>query len=725
MIDWKIKINHHDNWWKISSSSPLSGSLNPGESESVAIEINRTGKAEGAYEGGFVVEAHATGYRFTKEVTLIMEVGESPEPVGPELVNVNTNTGNTFDRLVLSFNRPIKPSFANDKTNYTITPTIEIFDVTIADNEISLTTAQHTDDITYEINIDSLRDTRDVKSTNLIGEYQFYHCCAGFDLNVSGSTGKYEWDVALPNKRMYRDRSYTLGQIPEEYTGCAMLKTSCEDVTIRHGLNVSFTINCDDAKVILAYDPRRASWWSDEWLESAYTKLSTTLPVNGIDQIDHFDLYESNHTYQPGQTVSFYENGNQKSYIFMYFALVKGNKPTIDISGKVTYHSFNQVVPNASINLTGEITDSISTDPNGRYDFTALEKGLDCAIAPSKTDDISSMTIMMHDAALTARIANQMSPDPTKFQRLAADVNRDSLVSMEDATMIAMHAVGLRPNPESYVGQWVFQPAYRFFTEINSQKTDQNFTAIILGDVDGNWSPADPVSEKLAPKPQMATFADYWETQNNQLIIPFKSDAGDAIFSFEITLNYDPSVLRFKELRPTSLSHHFQRMVNEFEKGRLRLGGFGPQAITAQAPYAELLFDIIGEEGAPGEIELEHCSINGEIGGAGSATYIVGAHLPKIPKQHALYQTYPNPFNPETVIHYELANTKPERTVIQVYNIKGELVKTLVDKVQTAGHYTISWYGDNQVGQQVAGGMYLLHARLGDVSLKKKMVRVR
>jgi len=85
-----------------------------------------------------------------------------------------------------------------------------------------------------------------------------------------------------------------------------------------------------------------------------------------------------------------------------------------------------------------------------------------------------------------------------------------------------------------------------------------------------------------------------------------------------------------------------------------------------------------------------------------------------------LSQNYPNPFNPETTIEYDI----PEdcHVILKIYNLAGQLIKTLVNEYQTAGHYTIIWHGDNEAGQEVTSGVYFYRLQAGDKAAIKKMV---
>jgi hypothetical protein len=86
----------------------------------------------------------------------------------------------------------------------------------------------------------------------------------------------------------------------------------------------------------------------------------------------------------------------------------------------------------------------------------------------------------------------------------------------------------------------------------------------------------------------------------------------------------------------------------------------------------------------------------------------------------ALDQNYPNPFNPMTTIRYSLENR--QHVSIRVYNVRGELVRTLVDEERPAGYQKINWYGQNQNDERVASGIYFIKMTTARNHLVKKAV---
>ena len=90
------------------------------------------------------------------------------------------------------------------------------------------------------------------------------------------------------------------------------------------------------------------------------------------------------------------------------------------------------------------------------------------------------------------------------------------------------------------------------------------------------------------------------------------------------------------------------------------------------------------------------------------------------PSMTTLVQNYPNPFNPETTIAFNL--TKPDKVTLDIYNIKGQKVKTLLDDYVEAGNHSLVWNGRNENNQEVASGIYLYNIRNSKFSSTKKMI---
>ena len=94
-----------------------------------------------------------------------------------------------------------------------------------------------------------------------------------------------------------------------------------------------------------------------------------------------------------------------------------------------------------------------------------------------------------------------------------------------------------------------------------------------------------------------------------------------------------------------------------------------------------------------------------------------------IAREFALYPNFPNPFNPETRIRFQLAENSDVK--LMVYDVLGRKVRTLVSDRMDAGHHVINWDGLNDAGTDVASGMYVYRIKAGDFIAHRKMLLVR
>jgi hypothetical protein len=91
-----------------------------------------------------------------------------------------------------------------------------------------------------------------------------------------------------------------------------------------------------------------------------------------------------------------------------------------------------------------------------------------------------------------------------------------------------------------------------------------------------------------------------------------------------------------------------------------------------------------------------------------------------VPMTAALYQNIPNPFNPRTVIRYDVA--APGHVSLRVYDVRGALVRVLEDRIRAMGRYEVDWNGDDGRGERVASGVYFYRLTTPGYSQTRKMV---
>lgn len=91
-----------------------------------------------------------------------------------------------------------------------------------------------------------------------------------------------------------------------------------------------------------------------------------------------------------------------------------------------------------------------------------------------------------------------------------------------------------------------------------------------------------------------------------------------------------------------------------------------------------------------------------------------------VPRIFFLYQNYPNPFNPVTTIRYQVP--KETSVMIEIFNMLGQKVRTLVNEFKAEGYYSVEWNGKNDFEQPLPSGIYLYKMTAGSYSETKKML---
>jgi len=109
----------------------------------------------------------------------------------------------------------------------------------------------------------------------------------------------------------------------------------------------------------------------------------------------------------------------------------------------------------------------------------------------------------------------------------------------------------------------------------------------------------------------------------------------------------------------------------------------------------------------------------------GSGVVVTGAEddTPAIPGEFFISQNYPNPFNPTTTLSYGLPIDSQVR--IDIFNLLGQRVLTLVDERQTAGYKSVVWDGIDSAGKKVSSGIYFYTIEAGDYHASKKMLMIK
>jgi len=292
--------------------------------------------------------------------------------------------------------------------------------------------------------------------------------------------------------------------------------------------------------------------------------------------------------------------------------------PPANISGTVTYGnavgSGPRFVPGVVMSANGSSLISVMTGEQGLYLLSGFGAG-SYTVTPSKSGGINS-AVGSFDAALVAGYASgTLSLSPV--QLASADASGGGGVSSFDAALIARYAVGLPP-PVGLSGTWIFNPPSRTYPAIESDLDDENYTALIIGEVSGNWISG--IGGRAAggggPERTSAVRLPDLVTQSGKdILIPIhvENAANKGILSYEFDLRYDPSVIQ-PQAEPVDLvgtaSRSLSAVVNATESGLLRVAIYGTMPIDGNIVLLNLRFFAVGAPGAVSPLTWERLMLN-------------------------------------------------------------------------------------------------------------------
>jgi len=315
-------------------------------------------------------------------------------------------------------------------------------------------------------------------------------------------------------------------------------------------------------------------------------------------------------------------------------------------------------------------------DQSGKTIPVELENGIIKIIQGGIKGDVNGDNqVRSNDATLALRITAGLTT-PTAYQLWAADMNNDGQVRSNDATLILRKAAGL-------------------LAPLNEPIVNGRNVIIGLNEVYG-----------LA---------------GNSITVPVKVDRADIIASGDVCIAYDSSILRAVDI----LSESDLLLVNNItESGMIRITFASADGLKSNT-IANIKFEVLTDKVSPitfhkaelyrlDTTPIDSKTVNGRF-----------QSLAMRPEHDGLLQNFPNPFNPETWIPYQLRNDSQVK--IHIYTIKGELIRTLELGYKPAGIYSSQdrsayWDGKNESGEYASSGVYFYTIKAGDFTATKKMI---
>jgi hypothetical protein len=212
-------------------------------------------------------------------------------------------------------------------------------------------------------------------------------------------------------------------------------------------------------------------------------------------------------------------------------------------------------------------------------------------------------------------------------------------------------------------------------------------------------------------------WGDARSTEGGGISIPLRVSGNVAnVYSIEFSGEMDMSRVDLRSVEGQLPDGWVLAWSADRETGSLHVAAVGGTPIADAGTVAELRFDL--QEGSA------DVNIQGEARVNDNAPAPLGSMAVKeVPTEFGLGENYPNPFNPTTTFEYSVPEAA--RVTIEVWDVSGRLVQTLVDAEMEAGRYEVRWDGRSNAGAPVASGLYMYRMKAGSFIRAKTMMLVK
>jgi hypothetical protein len=411
-----------------------------------------------------------------------------------------------------------------------------------------------------------------------------------------------------------------------------------------------------------------------------------------------------------------------------------------NVSGSIHYFNSEFPVRDAIVSLIGGESNNSNTNEQGYYQIDSNPGG-NYFSAVNKTTDLGGLSSL--DASRIARFGVGLYQLDC-YQQIAADVTLNSEITATDASRVARYGTGLITNLNTINKHWVFSteeindcsdwPPIQYnsnyqYNPLNADLTEQNFIGIRLGDVTGNWQQ----DQRNGYRNFQASLPDLEAEQGSVVSVPISVENLEDMEGMDIKIEYDNSILQATgaNLTDTILEdNNFAYQVNTNEENTITIWLYSlSQPFSGNGVIANINIDVIGEAEDVSELTFIELNINEENYIAntsnGSITVLASNHdettVPIL--NSSLEGNYPNPFNPQTTIHFYLSENS--HTELIIFNVKGQKINQLINKELGQGKHLIVWDGKDENQKDLSSGIYFYQLKTEHFSEIKKALLIK
>jgi predicted secreted protein len=313
--------------------------------------------------------------------------------------------------------------------------------------------------------------------------------------------------------------------------------------------------------------------------------------------------------------------------------------------------------------------------------------------------------------------------------------------TLGDGSTLYLQVVGSTPNTVDFEDFIAFAQAFNAVTggsnfNINSDTNKDgivNFPDFIAFAGSFGKSAAGPSTKPVIGAPGVNENAEFSLRLGSDRVMVGETVSVDvslanvqALMGYQFAVNYETDKFEFVGAAPadqdllastggeTPLFHTWADKAGEVTVANAVING---SSVNGGGDIVRLTFKVLREFEDNARFEIANGLIADPNQLSNSAVVAGLLEIQSTPTEFALLQNFPNPFNPETTIQYNLSESAD--VTLHIYNVFGQVVRTLVSERQAAGRYRVQWSGMDDRSVPVSSGIYFYEIRAG----KNKDVR--
>ncbi|MEX2603802.1 MAG: T9SS type A sorting domain-containing protein [Gracilimonas sp.] len=446
------------------------------------------------------------------------------------------------------------------------------------------------------------------------------------------------------------------------------------------------------------------------------------------------------------------DSGNVESISFVDGVI----NPVARIDGNIVYRDSISPVDKTKLNFTHTDTSYIdSVDQDGKYSGLLLKETMDVSAERSLFED-DRAAISVADIVKLHRSIVGLDDPFTGADYFIADVNKNDEITVEDGYYLDRFVLGeldflpagaWQIIPSEEVSVLPSEPNLTHNISASGDTSEVNFTALLYGDINQSWidlaaqSKLKPQIAKKENIPEDKISVDKYNesvsvqlelnTVGDSIEIELWSNATDTLAGFQLPFVYDNQSIELVNVISDFNGVDFSVHQMDDDKSKATLLWYDIQNPIRNknndVKLATLFFTIDESFTSPVNIEVGKYRewvnsygdpIKATIWFLEKITTSINEDRNGIPLRFSLTQNYPNPFNPTTIIMYGLPSSS--LVELEVFNIAGQKVSTLVNERKSTGWYEVTFDASN-----LSSGIYIYRLQAGDFVETKKLTLIK